>query len=110
MIKDYILQLKTARKALRTQGNVVKMEEDVTKDKYFTFLYDEMTSQMNNLEAEITKSPIDISDDKLFPEKYGSSEIQKRLDIIWGKLSVMMQLNTKNVEMVEINERYQTLI
>ena len=109
-IKHYIFQLKTVRKELRSRGNTSKMGEEVAIEKYFTFLHNEMISQISDLEVEVGKSPVDLSDEELIRKKDCAAEIQKRLDLIWGKLSEMMQLNTKDVQMQAINNRYKTLI
>ena len=66
------------------------MEEEVAIEKYFTFLHEEMTSQISNLEAEFGHSPVELRDEDLCRKKDCAAEIQKRLDLIWGKLSEMM--------------------
>ena len=86
------------------------MEEEVAIEKYFAFLHNEMISQISDLEVEVGKSPVNLSDEELIRKKDCAAEIQKRLDLIWGKLSEMMQLNTKDVQMQAINNRYKTLI
>ena len=109
-MKLYILHMKKIRKKVRTQGNADKLEEDEAKNKYFCFLYVEMGEQISHLESEVNKSPDALSDDDLMRKKDCALEIQKRLDLIWSKLSEMMKLNIRDSEMQVINQRYRTLI
>ena len=64
-IKQYLLEIKQARKQLRQYGNLEQENANAANERYFNFIQDDVKLQLVDLEGETSKVPEDFSDDEL---------------------------------------------
>ena len=69
----------------------------------------ELSAQINELKTEVLKEPKHFDDDDLLVKRNQSDQLQKKIDIIWNKISEMMKMNIDEFAVQEVQEKYSEL-
>ena len=91
--KEFIADVKQTRKKIRSGESETASDQARGNRKYFDFLKIELSTQINELETEVLKEPKHFDDDDLLVKRNQSDQLQKKIDIVWNKISEMMKMN-----------------